>query len=65
MGLSMTALQDDATRGEDVELEPGYAWSNKKAREEYDRAMEHVVDKTFSLRKSPPHFFWCTSEVAF
>jgi hypothetical protein len=30
--------------------EPGWAWKNKVAVEEYRRAMEHVVDQTFSLR---------------
>lgn len=34
----------------DVEREPGYAWNNKKARDEYQRAMELVVDKNFNLR---------------
>jgi hypothetical protein len=30
--------------------EPGWAWKNKTAVEEYHRAMEQVVDQTFSLR---------------
>ena len=29
--------------------EPGWAWRNKKARDEYARAMDQVVDKGFSL----------------
>lgn len=29
--------------------EPGWAWKNKKAREEHARALEQVVDKAFSL----------------
>lgn len=28
-----------------VEDEPGYAWRNKKAQEEYARAMDQIVDK--------------------
>ncbi len=35
------------------EKEPGYAWNNKKARDDYHRAMEQVVDKNFNLSKSP------------
>ena len=34
----------------ELEKEPGYAWKNVKAREEYQRAMDSVVDKHFSLR---------------
>lgn len=39
------------------EKEPGYAWTNKKARDEYHRAMEQVVDKSFNLSKTfkTPH----------
>ena len=33
------------------EKEPGYAWNNNKARDEYHRAMEQVVDKNFNLSK--------------
>ncbi|KAA6410840.1 MAG: hypothetical protein FRX48_05150 [Lasallia pustulata] len=29
----------------------GWAWNNKKARDEYARAMEQVVDKGFNLRE--------------
>ena len=31
------------------EGEPGYAWSNPKARAEYERAMEMIQDRDFSL----------------
>ncbi|KAI4134562.1 MAG: hypothetical protein LQ347_001407 [Umbilicaria vellea] len=31
--------------------QPGWAWNNKKARDDYSRAMEQVVDKSFSLRE--------------
>ncbi|MCJ1340918.1 hypothetical protein MMC09_006214 [Bachmanniomyces sp. S44760] len=31
--------------------QPGWAWKNPKAMDEYHRAMEHVVDKSFSLRE--------------
>ena len=43
------------TRGgtlKDQEMrEPGWAWNNKKAREDCSRAMEQVVDKNFNLRR--------------
>lgn len=41
-------------RGWDLEKEkePGYAWNNKKARDEYYRAMEQVVDKSFNLSQT-------------
>ncbi|PGH18577.1 hypothetical protein AJ79_00356 [Helicocarpus griseus UAMH5409] len=31
--------------------EPGASWNNKKAEEEYQRAMEAVVDRDFSLKE--------------
>lgn len=46
-------LADEHGRGGEEEQEPGYAWNNKKARDEYHKAMEFVVDKNFSLRKIP------------
>ena len=36
-----------------AEHEPGYAWRNAKAMEEYQKAMEQVTDKSFSLSQSP------------
>ena len=50
-------MEDDR----DAEKEPGYAWKNAKAREEYQRAMESVVDKNFSLRMHyiVIGFSWC------
>jgi hypothetical protein len=33
--------------------QPGASWMNKRAEEEYQRAMEFVVDKDFSLRTFP------------
>ena len=36
----------------ETEKEPGYAWNNKKARDEYARSMEQVVDKGFNLSES-------------
>lgn len=44
---------DEHGRSGEEEQEPGYAWNNKKARDEYHKAMEFVVDKNFSLRKIP------------
>lgn len=37
-------------REEDMR-QPGWAWNNKKARDEYARAMDQVVDKSFNLRR--------------
>lgn len=31
--------------------QPGWVWNNKKARDEYARAMDQVVDKSFNLRR--------------
>ena len=36
-----------------VEHEPGYAWKNAKAADDYFKATEHVTDKNFSLSKHP------------
>ncbi|KAJ5496120.1 hypothetical protein N7539_001236 [Penicillium diatomitis] len=33
----------------DIPELPGTAWNNKRAQDEYHRAMEHVVDQDFSL----------------
>lgn len=49
---------EDETKGE--EQEPGYAWNNQKAKDEFHRAWEQVTDKNFSLRENPhvpPIFF--------
>ncbi|MCJ1420888.1 hypothetical protein MMC32_007247 [Xylographa parallela] len=35
----------------EAEKEPGWAWKNKKAMDEYQRAMEQVLDKNFNLRE--------------
>ncbi|MCJ1292178.1 hypothetical protein MMC34_003728 [Xylographa carneopallida] len=35
----------------DAEKEPGWAWKNKKAMDEYQRAMDQVLDKNFNLRE--------------
>ncbi|MCJ1401889.1 hypothetical protein MMC11_005106 [Xylographa trunciseda] len=35
----------------DLEKEPGWAWKNNKAIDEYERAMDHVLDKNFNLRE--------------
>ncbi|MCJ1461528.1 hypothetical protein MMC07_000125 [Pseudocyphellaria aurata] len=44
-------LKDDYRTGVDAENAPGYAWMNKKAREEQQRALEQVVDRGFNLRE--------------
>lgn len=38
---------------------PGAAWNNRKARDDYTRALDSVVDKRFSL--SRPSFIWGSS----
>ena len=35
--------------GQEADKEPGYAWSNPRAREEYARAMDSMLDKDFSI----------------
>ena len=61
MDINMGPVQDGLTAAETVFLgelmsngnaqknEPGWAWKNKKAIDEYNRAMEMVVDKNFNL----------------
>ncbi|KAL4932188.1 uncharacterized protein BDV17DRAFT_255092 [Aspergillus undulatus] len=39
----------DPTDGGDAMEQPGASWRNKRAEEEYQRAMEFVVDQDFSL----------------
>ena len=39
------------SNGNGQKTEPGWAWKNKKAVEEYNRVMEMVVDTSFSLSK--------------
>lgn len=50
-GQVQSSLKDDFEIRGDAEHAPGYAWTNKKAREEYQRALEQVVDRGFSLRE--------------
>ncbi|KAJ5138599.1 uncharacterized protein N7515_003447 [Penicillium bovifimosum] len=44
-----TALDDRAGQPDKTSEQPGPAWQSKRAQEEYQRAMEFVVDKDFSL----------------
>ncbi|KAL8784649.1 MAG: hypothetical protein Q9195_008952 [Heterodermia aff. obscurata] len=39
------------SNGNAQKTEPGWAWKNKKAVDEYNRVMEMVVDNSFSLSK--------------
>lgn len=41
---------EDETKGE--EQEPGYAWNNQKAKDEFHRAWDQIADKSFSLREN-------------
>lgn len=36
--------------GAQIKEQPGASWNNQRAQEEYNRALESVVDKDFSLR---------------
>ena len=40
---------DFARSAAEASHEPGSGWNNKKARDEYQRAMMQIEDKTFSL----------------
>lgn len=50
-GQIESSLKDDYEIRGDAENAPGYAWTNKKAREEHQRALEQVVDRGFNLRE--------------
>lgn len=50
-GESHTPTDGKAQTTEQKE-QPGASWMNQRAQEEYQRALESVVDKDFSLRKS-------------
>ncbi|CAF9935497.1 MAG: hypothetical protein HETSPECPRED_009808 [Heterodermia speciosa] len=39
------------SNGNAQKTEPGWAWKNKKAVDEYNRVMEMVVDSSFSLKQ--------------
>ena len=47
------SLQFGAAAAQDAEHKriPGSAWNNRKARDEYARAMDSVVDRTFNLSR--------------
>ena len=44
---------DFAKSAAEVQREPGAGWNNKKARDEYQRAMMQIEDKNFSLSMVP------------
>lgn len=48
---SIVGKDEDEMKGE--EQEPGYAWNNQKAKDDFHRAWDQVTDKNFSLRESP------------
>ncbi|KAI9696544.1 MAG: hypothetical protein M1836_005563 [Candelina mexicana] len=48
--LANTGRHSDTAKKSDEENQPGYAWKNKRAQEEFSRAMEHVLDKKWSMR---------------
>lgn len=52
-GNSSHALFKDEFESSGAEQEPGYAWKNAKAMEEYQKAMDQVMDRSFSLSKIP------------
>ena len=45
------SISNLVSNGNAQKTEPGWAWKNKKAVDEYNRAMEIVVDSSFSLSK--------------
>ena len=50
-GTTGEGAKGDGEGGEARSDEPGWAWRNRKAVDEFQRAMEAVVDKGFSLRE--------------
>ena len=48
---SKKATDLKGAEGADAKNAPGASWMNKRAEEEYARAMEYVVDREFSLRE--------------
>ncbi len=38
-------------KGSEKSVEPGHAWKNRKARDDYSRAMDQVLDKSFNLSR--------------
>jgi hypothetical protein len=47
----LVVMKEPATRQQKdyMKAEPGSAWNNKKAQEDYSRAMDNVVDRDFNL----------------
>ncbi|KAL2866522.1 uncharacterized protein BJX67DRAFT_355024 [Aspergillus lucknowensis] len=43
LGKGATSTEDESTE------QPGASWMSKRAQEEYQRAMEYVIDQDFSL----------------
>lgn len=52
-GSSSHKIHNGDNEPSGVENEPGYAWRNPKAMEEYLKGMGMTVDRNFSLRKNP------------
>jgi len=50
-GVMETGLDRGGGREAEEQNEPGWGWKNRKAQEDWGRALEMVVDKGFSLRK--------------
>lgn len=48
---SRKGIEQKTTAASDARNAPGASWMNKRAEEEYQRAMEYVVDRDFSLRE--------------
>ncbi|RHZ68583.1 uncharacterized protein CDV56_109697 [Aspergillus thermomutatus] len=50
-GLEKNGPSDLSTQvaGQQQQQQPGARWMNKRAEEEYQRAMEYIVDKDFNL----------------
>ncbi|MCJ1284728.1 hypothetical protein MMC26_004064 [Xylographa opegraphella] len=50
-GMSSTMGVTINEESKDAENEPGWAWKNQKAMDDYQRAMDQVLDKNFNLRE--------------
>lgn len=48
---SRKGIEQKDTERSEARNAPGASWMNKRAEEEYQRAMEYVVDTDFSLRE--------------
>ena len=48
-GHAMQCESGNGQKSADLEMEPGAVWNNKKAMDEYRRALTQIEDRNFSL----------------